>query len=277
MTMATQSISMRRGYADGPFGQIHYQMAPEGRPLVLLHQAVMHSDQFTNVFGPLAARGLRPIAIDMPGFGMSDATADVPTIADFSAVVMPVLDALGIDRAIVAGHHTGALVSTEVGLRHPDRVDAVVMGGTLVMPDQQRLAMRDEFAEREKGFVPLPGAAHMAAMYETRARYADGTISVERLNDYVTQAMVARGPYWHGHYAAFGYDHASAIRALTVPALILTNSGDMIHDAAVAARALRPDFAYAEIEGGGIDIVDQEPRQWADAIADFVAELDLGR
>lgn len=265
--------TMRRAYADGPFGQIHFQAAAQGRPLVLLHQAVMHSDQFANVFGPLIARGLRPIAIDMPGFGMSDATAAPPTVGDYAQSVLPVLDALGIDRAVVGGHHTGALVSTELGLRHRDRVEAVVMGGTLVMPDAQRVAFRDDFAEREKKFVPLPNAAHMSQLYETRAKFAGDSVSVERINDYVTQAMVARGPYWYGHHAAFGYDHIAAIKALQVPALILTNTGDMIHDAAVAAHELRPDFAYAEIEGGGIDIVDQAPRQWADAIADFVATL----
>lgn len=265
---------MRRAYTDGPFGQIHYQFAAEGRPLALLHQAVMHSDQFSNVFAPLAARGLRPIAIDMPGFGMSDATPSIPTVADFSRAVMPVLDALGVDRAVVGGHHTGSMVATETALQHPARVAAVIMGGTMVMPDEQRFAMRDDFAEREKRFVPLPSAAHMAQLYDTRAGFAGDTVSVERINDYVTQAMVARGPYWYGHHAAFGYDHIAAIRALAVPALILTNTGDMIHDAAVTARALRPDFAYAEIQGGGIDIVDQEPQQWADAIADFVALLD---
>lgn len=265
---------MRRAYADGPFGQIHYQSAAEGRPLVLLHQAVMHSEQFSNVFAPLAARGLRPIAIDMPGFGMSDATAMPPTIGDLSEAVAPVLDALGVARAVVGGHHTGSLVATEFGLRHPERVEAVVLGGTLVMPDAKRLAMRDEFAEREKQFGPLPGAQHMVELAVTREKFAAGTVSTARISDYVVQAMMARGPYWYGHHAAFSYDHAAAIRALAVPALILSNTGDMIHDAALAAHALRPDFAFAAVEGGGIDIVDQAPEAWANALADFVDSLD---
>lgn len=267
------TTTMRRAYADGPFGQIHYQVAAEGRPLVLLHQAVMHSDQFSNVFGPLIARGLRPIAIDMPGFGMSDPTPTTPTIADFATSVPVVLDALGIERAVVGGHHTGSLVSTEVARTWPGRVEAAVLGSALVMPDVDRIAMREAFEAREKKFVPLPDAQHMVELAKTRASFAAGTVSVERIADYVTQAMVARGPYWYGHYAAFSYDHATAIRALEVPALILSNTGDMIHDAALAAHALRPDFAFAAIEGGGIDIVDQEPQQWADAIADFVATL----
>ncbi|MET0245525.1 MAG: alpha/beta fold hydrolase [Sphingomonas sp.] len=264
---------MRRHYADGPFGQIHFQAASSGRPLVLLHQAVMHSDQFSNVFGPLADRGLRPIAIDMPGFGMSDPTDGPPTIADLAEAVAPVLDALGIDRAVVGGHHTGSLVSTEFALQHPDRVEAVVLGGAIVMPEAQRLALRDEFAEREKNFAALPGAQHMVELALTREHFAAGTIGPERISDYVVQAMMARGAYWYGHHAAFSYDHAAAIAALARPALILSNTGDMIHDAALEAHRMRPDFAFAAIDGGGIDIVDQEPVRWADAIADYVATL----
>jgi len=30
---------MKRGYADGPYGQIHYHDSGSGRPLVLIHQA----------------------------------------------------------------------------------------------------------------------------------------------------------------------------------------------------------------------------------------------
>jgi hypothetical protein len=33
---------------------------------------------------------------------------------------------------------------------------------------------------------------------------------------------------------------------------------------------MRPDFAYTALEGGGIDIVDQMPEEWADAVAAFL-------
>lgn len=69
-----------RHYADGPFGQVHFQVLGEGAPLVLLHQAPITSGQFDNVYAPLAIRGFRVIGIDMPGFGMSDPTPGVPTI-----------------------------------------------------------------------------------------------------------------------------------------------------------------------------------------------------
>jgi len=270
---------MRRAYADGPFGQIHFQYAPAGRPLVLLHQAIMSSEQFANVFAPLAAHGLRPIAIDLPGFGMSDAPPAPPTIADYARAVWPVLDALGICTAAVAGHHTGALVATEAALAHPERIDAVVIAGPLVIDDAERAAMVENLVEREKLFRPLPGGAHFVAFSAIREQLAAGTIAPERISDYVVQAMQAwqRGAYWYGHNAAFAYHHEEPLRRLAQPTLLLTNSGDMTHPAALAAKALRPDFAYAELAGGGIDICDQQPEAWADAIAAFLADTPSAR
>ncbi|MFZ2998646.1 alpha/beta fold hydrolase [Sphingobium sp.] len=271
------SVPMRRGYVDGRFGQIHYQAATgEGRPLVLLHQAIMTSDQFSNVFAPLAAHGLRPIAIDLPGFGMSDAPSTPPTIADYATGIVPVLDALGIARAAVGGHHTGGLVSTEVALAHPDRIDAVILHGVMIMADETRQALTADIVAREKAFRPLPGAAHMVEIARIRDHLSDGALGPERISDYVVQAMMAwdRGAYWYGHAAAFVYRHEEPLGRITQPGLILTNTGDMMHQSALAAHVLRPDFAYAQIEGGGIDICDQKPQEWADAIATFLKSLD---
>lgn len=37
---------MTRGYASGPYGQIHYRDAGRGEPLVMMHQANNSSRQF---------------------------------------------------------------------------------------------------------------------------------------------------------------------------------------------------------------------------------------
>ena len=77
-------------------------------------------------------------------------------------------------------------------------------------------------------------------------------------------------PFWTGHHAAFIYDHNAGLMNLMVPTMILTNTGDQIYESAKLAAQIRPDFAYVELQGGGIDIVDQMPEEWADAVADFL-------
>ena len=71
----------RRGYTDGPFGQIHYQdTGGDGEPLILCHQAPITSRQYDRVYPLLAAAGIRAIGIDTPGFGLSDEPDHVPSV-----------------------------------------------------------------------------------------------------------------------------------------------------------------------------------------------------
>lgn len=270
---------MRRAYADGPFGQIHFQYAATGRPLILLHQAIMSSGQFDNVFAPLIAHGLRPIAIDMPGFGMSDAPADAPTIKDYAKAVIPVLDALGIDKAAIAGHHTGSLVATEVANAHRDRIDAVIIAGPMIISEQERAEGMSGLVADERAFKAKPHGEHFMDFAKIREWLAESApVGNDRISDYVTQAMLAyhKGAYWYGHHAAFTYRHDEPLQALTQPTLLLTNNGDMTHPSSLKAKEMRPDFAYTEINGGGIDICDQSPQEWAHAIAAFLSGDMLG-
>ena len=260
----------RRAYADGPFGQIHYQEYGAGTPVILLHQAPMTSGQFDNVYAPLARRGIRAIGIDMPGFGMSDATDWTPKVEDYARSVPSVLDALGIDRAVVLGHHTGALVATEVHLQFPARVSAVVMAGPMPLTQAERTDFMENGYHRERAFKARPGGAHLVELFNTRDKLANGTVTADRISDYVVQALMGHGEFWHGHHAAFQYRQEETLALVTCPTLILTNTGDLIYEHALRAQQARPDFAFFALEGGGVDIVDQQPEEWSEAVANFV-------
>ncbi|MBB5686904.1 alpha/beta fold hydrolase [Sphingobium boeckii] len=260
----------RRGYADGPFGQVHFQHLGEGDPVVLLHQAPMTSGQFDNVYAPLAARGFHAIGIDMPGFGLSDPVPFVPGVGDYAKAVPPVLNALGISACAILGHHTGALAATEAVLQFPDRFSALILNGPLPITEAERQDFMNGLHRRELDYKAKPHAQHMVELFDIRDDLAEGTISDARLSDYVIQAMVGKGAYWHGHHAAYQYRHDETLAAIEHRTLILTNTGDVIFDLAQRARAIRPDFAYAALEGGGIDIVDQQPEAWADAVSAFL-------
>jgi hypothetical protein len=43
-----------------------------------------------------------------------------------------------------------------------------------------------------------------------------------------------------------------------------------IYSAGQRTRALRPDFACGELAGRSVDVVDQQPSAWAEAVAGFL-------
>ena len=263
----------RRGYADGPFGQVHFRDTGEGRPLVLCPQAPQTSRQFENVYEPLARRGIRAIGIDSPGFGESDPTPFVPTVTDWAEAVPAVLDHLGIEKADVLGHHTGGMVATEVAVHFPERVNRLVINGPLPMGEEERSNFLKFVEAGEINFVYEADGSHMQDAFAGRYRmFVDGggTPDPKLITRYTVERFQGYAPFWTGHHAAFIYDHNAGLMNVMVPTLILTNTGDQIYENAKLAAQIRPDFAYVELEGGGIDIVDQMPEEWADAVAGFL-------
>lgn len=273
-TAATRSSNQRmeRGYARGPFGQVHFQAARAGKPVVLIHQAPMSSRQFESVYPFFIERGYRPIGIDCPGFGMSDPTDFVPTVGDWARVVPAVLDHLGITQTDVVGHHTGALVATEVERRFRSRVRKLVLGSALPLTDEERKKFLEGVEKNEINFVYQPDGSHLQSSFMTRYRMYGNTPAPDPrlITRYTVEKFMGFAPFWHGHFAAFSYDHAAALPEVRRPTLILTNTGDQIYEQSKTAHRLRPDFAYAELAGGGVDIVDQQPGAWVEAIDRFL-------
>lgn len=70
---------------------------------------------------------LATVRWDLPGHGASPAPSSPFSMADLATGVVRELDRIGIDRVRVAGVSLGGMVSLQLALDHPDRVDEVVM------------------------------------------------------------------------------------------------------------------------------------------------------
>ena len=166
---------IRKGYAEGRWGQIHYkECGPvgdhEGRPLLLLHQSPTDSVQFARAMRPLAVRGIRAIAIDLPGFGGSDTPPAPPSVADYAHIVPAVLDHLGIAKASILGHHTGAVIATEAALHAANSADPANPATSLRA--RSDLNMGPPLVDRRSGGYPYGRMAASAEMASSTTRCA---------------------------------------------------------------------------------------------------------
>jgi pimeloyl-ACP methyl ester carboxylesterase len=82
---------------------------PDGAPLVALHGTPASGAGFVWADTPAKARGLRLIAPDRPGIGLSDRVAHKgsPVVADYPSELFATLDALGIDEFMLLGYSGG--------------------------------------------------------------------------------------------------------------------------------------------------------------------------
>ena len=106
-----------------PGGSLFVQQEGSGPPVVLLHAAIVDSRAWDAFVPGLTVRGYRVIRYDRRGFGRST-TEDVPysNRADLAAV----LDAVGVERAVVVGNSQGGQIALDMAIEHPERVAAVV-------------------------------------------------------------------------------------------------------------------------------------------------------
>lgn len=130
-----------------------------------------------------AARGLDVIMVEHRGIGLSrrdDAGRDLPlaavTIEQVVADLAAVLDAAGVDRALVYGTSYGSYLAQGFGLRYPDRVAGMVLDSPLLGPRDltvQRAHLRTLLWEGA-----TPETARPAALL--RALVEDGIVAPER-------------------------------------------------------------------------------------------------
>ncbi|MDY6997944.1 MAG: alpha/beta hydrolase [Actinomycetota bacterium] len=99
-----------------------------GAPVVvLLHGFPELAYSWRHQVRALADAGYHVLAPDQRGYGGSDKPSAVEayTVAELSADVVGLLDAVGAERAALVGHDFGAVVAWAAPLLHPDRFFAV--------------------------------------------------------------------------------------------------------------------------------------------------------
>lgn len=120
---------------------IRHLTAGEGTPLVLLH-ALGESALDWRWVMPALARTHSVYAPDLPGFGDSAKPAASYSPAFFASFVAAYLDALGVDRAAVAGNSLGGHVALRLALSEPGRVGALALVGSAGLGRRVSFALR---------------------------------------------------------------------------------------------------------------------------------------
>jgi pimeloyl-ACP methyl ester carboxylesterase len=262
-----------KGYAPTPMGQVHYRlMGPAKGPVVLLiHQTPWSLVEFADIQPCLAARGIRTLAVDTPGYGMSDAPDGKPSIQAYADNIVPVLDYLKIRKVVVAGHHTGASVAAALAARHADRVTGVILHGAPNYNDAERA---QRLALPEPDLTLKPDGSHLSTYYAKlfRAQGASPrnlvTINWSTLNIFLAGASDV------AHAAVYNNDMASDLKRIAVPLLVLSDGADALNAIDKRTGSMKPNFRYQLFSDGSAHGLIVEPERWSEIVAGFVREVE---
>jgi pimeloyl-ACP methyl ester carboxylesterase len=108
--------------------RMHLAEAGEGPLVVMCHGFPESWYSWRHQLRAVADAGFHAVAPDMRGYGQTDAPAaiDQYTLLDLIGDMLGLLDALGAEHAVIAGHDWGAPVAWQAARLRPDRFRGVV-------------------------------------------------------------------------------------------------------------------------------------------------------
>jgi haloalkane dehalogenase len=123
---------------DSSVGRVHHVDEGAGRPILMCHGNPTWSFLYRNVITRLRGR-FRCVALDYPGFGLSDRPPGYGyTPREHAGVVRELVRSLDLRDLIVMGHDWGGPIGLSAACAEPDRVTGLVLGGTWFWPADLR-------------------------------------------------------------------------------------------------------------------------------------------
>lgn len=268
------------------------EAGPEDAPaVILLHGFPQHWFMWRAVIAALSP-ARRVLAVDLRGFGWSDAPTSGYSTAQRVHDVLAVMDALGIVRADVIGHDWGGWLALRLALDHPDRVDHLVsISMTHPWPLQRHLAptvwrwwVTALFEIPMIGDWVLRTRPQVAGWLLARdaVRPAVWTPSLREIYTAVAAEprRAAAGRRLHSQLIAHDIPRLllrrDRRRRLTVSALLIGGDHDALLPAAVlTAPAAHTDMITVRTVRGGHFVVDENPEQVISAVLAHLGEPGL--
>ncbi len=117
-----ENLQVTTGFLDVPGGQLYYEVAGSGHPVVLIHAGVADNRMWDEQFTAFAAR-YRVIRYDVRGYGKTRTEG-----VEFSnrQDLYDLLRHLDVDKVHVIGLSRGGQIATDFTLEHPEMVTALV-------------------------------------------------------------------------------------------------------------------------------------------------------
>ena len=178
---------------------------------------------------------IRTVAVSQRGHGDSDKPLAGYRVEDFSADVVSLLDALGIERAVLAGHSGSCLVARRVAIDRPERV------GGLVLEASPTTLRRDpgfeDFVASVVARLEDPVDANLARSVVVDT--SSDAIEPKVLDRLVEELLKVPARVWQEMFAGLlAYDDVSELGLITAPTMLIWGDAD-----ALVGREMQEELA----------------------------------
>ncbi len=255
----------------------------DGLAVLFIHGLYGSTFTWRGQFDALAEAGYRAIAYDRPGAGLSAKPLDIDyspdAQADFAAAM---LNALGIERAVIVGHSAGGNIAARFAARHSDRTERLMLVDAAVVG----LSGPPPFIGRLIGFAPVTRWAQIILPLALtrdnltgalRGFYADpAQVTPEMVDGYWRAFQTAN---WPNGLIGLSRDSSSplaeeTIQSITASTQLIWGERDMVTPLAQGERLrdLLPDASLTVIPGVGHQPMEEAVEAFNAALLGFLDE-----
>ena len=265
---------------------VRYRDSGGSGPAVLMLHGIGGSLELWSAQFVEANQGLRLIALDLPGHGLSDFGDQPYSLEKFATFAWKFADTLGLGELHLVGNSMGGAVSLLMLDQQPARVRSILLAAAATLGRESPLPFR---------LMTLPGigallskAGPMAVKQQIEAIF-DPSYAVPRAVREVIERNVMRPgaqtaflatlrqmTELGGQREALLREAGAALRDASVPVLLLHGREDRVIPCAhsEAARALNPMAQLQVIDGCGHTPQLERAEQFGAAMRDLVARAE---
>jgi pimeloyl-ACP methyl ester carboxylesterase len=256
--------------------ELEYEVRGAGEPVLLVDMLI--ADCFVPLLPePALAHDYQLIRYHKRGWVGSTHTPPPMSIGEHAADAAALLEHLGVRRAHIAGHSTGASIGAQLALDHPDKVHTL----TLLEPTLVSLPLGGAFLKAAGPVFEAYGSGDHSgafAMFVTAASGLDWEVCrallEERIPGVVAQSIKDADTFFGVELPAvtewkFGPEQAAAIRK-PVLSVIGAETQPLWVQIATFLRSSLPQVEELTVEGVGHLLQTQRPESVARGMAQFL-------
>ncbi len=244
-----------------------------GQPVIFLHafplNRTMWEGQMTAL---LNEQQFRLVALDWRGFGESELNTDVSMMEMFADDLAALMDALGMDSAILCALSMGGYAAFAFLRKHPQRVKALVLADTRPGADsEESKANREALAQLAEAegteAVANRQVPRLLSDY-TRQQHPEVELRVRRMIDAATPAGIAAA----SRGMAQRSDSSDILTHIACPTLVVVGEQDVLTppDVAQEYASFIPGAQVAVIPNAGHLSNLEQPEAFFDVLRNFL-------
>ena len=263
--------------------EVNYCELGEGPAILFVHGLGASWQSWLEQLPEFAASH-RVVAMDLPGFGYSEAPGEDISIEYYARWTAEFMDALGIESAAVVGNSMGGFVSAELAIKSPERVQRLVFISAAIFWQNRRRAQPLVQLARMSDAVVARALVRATDDIATRRRLRYAALATagfrfpQYVSDELAHEMVRSARRTDGFLPALqalaGYDLEEELPKISCPTLIVWGANDQLVSVKDAERLedLIPDSRREVFERTGHVAMLERPERFNRLVREFLAE-----